>query len=60
MYKPSSIGKKNTQIPEQYSFAHLNSIPKVEKRFALIGVGKEEQKVLKAFGIPEMKVPMVV
>ena len=60
--KRASIHLSGRKILRLLSNIHLLTLtlPKGEKRFALTGVGKEEKKVLKAFGIPKIKVPMVV
>jgi transposase len=60
--KCTSLHRSGRKILRLLSNIHLLTLtlPKGEKRFALTSVGKEEQKVLKAFGIPKMKVPMVV
>jgi transposase len=60
--KCTSLHRSGRKILRLLSNIHLLTLtlPKGEKRFALTGVGKEEQKVLKAFGIPKIKAPMVV
>ncbi len=60
--KCTNLHRSGRKILRLLSNIHLLTLtlPKGEKRFALTGVGKEEQKVLKAFGIPKIKVPMVV
>jgi transposase len=60
--KCTNLHRSGRKILRLLSNIHLLTLtlPKGEKRFALTGVGKEEQKVLKAFGIPKIKAPMVV